>query len=624
MRRTLLCVFTIILSFFLFPLYSYAASYHLDDSIVFSESVVSNDRLYISGKRNDNAYLCCLDDSFQLVWETEFGGSGSDLYSAIAVREGLVIAVGYGSSKDGDLASICHETLWESQFGDKFADDAFISAFDAVDGKELWTQCVGTPCADSFSAVSFSPDGQSIYVYGWRDAPSHDSVPIDTEEEVEFLSRALRYIFDLEGNIIENDCSPALSYRSYRGVFFTDRELIVPTDNGGTICPFNTWIHCDTTEQAEAIFEKTDRSKNDPTILFADSDMFLVSKSNDHLSLRPVEIGGLPAAAERAELDSKFNLSIIDIDKKENGNYLVLGSSQSEDLAKYSSNGKVYVLCETDPDLNVIDTRYGTDPVDGMFVFNGELYFTFRRNAFTEFTATPSESNVQTYQKNKIEKEYDPLVTNFAILTIDILCAAAYLLVKTVFALRTRKQKKLRRAMMTQADPSSSYASSVIINRYKGRIFIIEPLALMVSTFFFSKRIHVAAKLRSVVPSSEYIHRLLIDRLMEIATFCLLILVFSLFVILFRRVNTALNRYNLQKSVDIITPSKTIVKTILTGLLILVSDAALMGLVLFIAVTVMAKIAEVMPLIFCILGVIAVLVVDVLIVIKLRRKAGRR
>lgn len=584
MKRRLLIIIFFLLIFCVCSSRAGAEEYYLPEDVDIGESITLNGCLFLSGSKNGNAYLCCLNERFETLWEQELGGSEQDYYTALAGKDDIVVAVGYGKSKDGDFAGVSHDTLWESELGDQYADDAIITSFRASTGEVLWTQCVGTPCGDQFLAVSFAPDG-SLNVFGHYSAPNREIYPIDTEESFSYYSGDMRYVFDAAGGIVREDISPAPSLRSYYDALrFTEQTLIVSSQNVGTIYRNCVWVFCESASAGDRVVAQTD-STTSQWILFAGDDMFLardggnyIPRKQLYISLKPVVTDGAESSVGESDLGKIYTKTIFDIEKKKNGNYVILGKGTSEQYAANASDGTVILVSETTPTLEVLSTQASTDKIDGMFLFNGRLYFTNGRRVFTELSLESAHENEVSYYTAKAERNYEPVVEAVS----NILSFAGALLVPVFLwfldGLHCRRQKKIRKRFAAVGGDTSS---AVVVNNNKGRLLFVEALALLSSALFNSHRLAVLRGVRDVLKPEELRRAQSLLYMQYLLCFVLFFCVFVAGLLLFRAVVRRYNKYNLHASFSITDNASAGFKWLLAALLVLATEALAFMLVIY-------------------------------------------
>lgn len=141
------------------------------------------DAQVISPQGEMDALLVSFDKKGAPVWVASFGGSGNDVFQALAeTSDGGSVAVGRTSSSDGHFASL--ET-----YGNY---DAFIVKYDSK-GTALWASCFGGSGWDEFTDVARTRDGGYIAVgftqssdgllQGITDGQSRDALIVKYDSE---------------------------------------------------------------------------------------------------------------------------------------------------------------------------------------------------------------------------------------------------------------------------------------------------------------------------------------------------------------------------------------------------------------------------------------------------------
>ena len=125
----------------------------------YGQSLGTGDWTGVTGNGNDDAIIVKYDDSGNVVWKRNFGGSGiEEFYSGTAVPDGVVV-VGYSAAEsfgNGD---------WTGVTG-KGESDAIIIKYDN-NGNVVWRKNFGGNDRDEFFSVTTVPDGVVAVGYSY-------------------------------------------------------------------------------------------------------------------------------------------------------------------------------------------------------------------------------------------------------------------------------------------------------------------------------------------------------------------------------------------------------------------------------------------------------------------------
>ena len=105
-------------------------------------------------KGSDDAIIVKYDASGNVIWNKNFGGSGSNdsFNSIVQISDGSYVAAGFAASVDGDLTGL-----------NKGSDDATIVKYDSS-GNLIWNKNFGGSSYDNFVSVQVTSDGGYIAV----------------------------------------------------------------------------------------------------------------------------------------------------------------------------------------------------------------------------------------------------------------------------------------------------------------------------------------------------------------------------------------------------------------------------------------------------------------------------
>ena len=155
--------------------------------------------LYKGGSGND-AIIVKYDSSGNVVWNKNFGGTGDDTFSGMALTmDGGYIAVGSSSSTNGDLTSLNKGSL-----------DAITVKYDSS-GNVVWNKNFGGTGAETFYGVAQTSDG------GYMAVGQSTSADGDITGLNKGSSDAIIVKYDSSGNVVWNKNFGGSNYDTFRG-----------------------------------------------------------------------------------------------------------------------------------------------------------------------------------------------------------------------------------------------------------------------------------------------------------------------------------------------------------------------------------------------------------------------
>ena len=525
---------------------------------------------------NDN--ISCYDENFQNVWSNSFGGSSFDRFVSVAATDRMVVGAGYAKSTDGDFEGMDIPEMIEP-LGSEW-ENAYVVAFDPQSGDVLWSNVFGGGRRDKFLYVEILEETQEIYVVGTTTSGDCLLNPNEEDDIYSYDERTFYLIYDFDGNIIEKAQLP--SYFSENLPNMNIRLVVKRTDLTKSYDEvfendlsdeeyFEQFVsYCvDEYNHARIIDKKIIYSvfKCNNYYFVAGDRLFrneYVSDENgerEYSLLTETSFDDIYSSGNEYNFNKLFLTGIAYISELDNGNFAVIGTTINSESSEFAPKGECAVMCITDSDLNIVNTKYQniTDEYTRLFCLGTNIYFGNHNSVYKNFQYIPpvfpqNEEEVKEYYESEVEDEFfgDNLaftlfMTISSVFLVFLLLFLIFEIYEKFFGAKAIKQRKIRKEMYLSSNWESAKSIFIEYDYKKLNTFIPFAVFSIVASFL----IHLREILYNIIRFGQYPGlKIFLSQIFKIyITFFIIIVILNILKFVVSKISTRKNQYKISKAV---------------------------------------------------------------------------